>query len=149
MNAFPKNRKRIVSKGHYVKIQGQRVGITSAGCGLLLLAALCFGVAFFFIVIAIMGWWWGAIWGFVAGVAALWCGKWGFDSIRYAETIDPGIPLTRKVADTLPAEESLVRASSEPIQEQQAVLLRAAVDDQETPSEQLVRPVGERERGIQ
>jgi len=145
MNAFPKNRKRIVSKGQYVKTQGQRVGITSAGCGLLFLAALCSGATLYLIVFAIFGWWEGAIFGFVAGVAALWCGKWGFDSIRYAETIDPGIPLTRKVADTLPVEESLVRASEEPIQEQQAILLRAAVDDQETHSEQLVRPAGEPE----
>jgi|SRR5579871_1672663 len=138
-------KKRIVSKGQYVKTQGQRVGITSAGCGLLLLAALCSGVALFFIVIAIFGWLEGAIFGFVAGVAALWCGKWGFDSIRHAKSIDPGIPLTRKIADTLPAEESLVRASGEPVQEQHAVLLRAAADDQETPTDQLVRPVGEPE----
>ena len=43
----------------------------------------------------------------------------------------------------LPVQQTLVRASSEPTQEQQAVLLRAVAEGQETPPEQLVRPAGE------
>ena len=41
--------------------------------------------------------------------------------------------------NTLPAEEVLVRGSQEPTQEQSGVLLRAAGESADTPSEQLLR----------
>ena len=53
--------------------------------------------------------------------------------------IDPGVPLTRANTADLPAPDSLVRASAEPVQEQQAVLLRAATETAERHEEQLVR----------
>ncbi len=45
----------------------------------------------------------------------------------------------------LPAHDSLVRASSEPTQAQESVLLRAAAEGVETPPEQLVRASVEQE----
>ena len=56
--------------------------------------------------------------------------------------IDPGVPVTRANNADLLAPESLVRASVEPTQEQQAVLLRAAtpgVERDEEQKEQLLR----------
>lgn len=43
---------------------------------------------------------------------------------------------------SLPARQTLVRASSEPTQAQQAVLLRAAAEGMETPPEELMRASG-------
>ncbi len=57
------------------------------------------------------------------------------------------VPLTRANTADLPAPESLVRASSEPRQEQEAVLLRAAARSVGTPPEQLVRPAEGRNSG--
>ena len=50
-----------------------------------------------------------------------------------------GVPLTRANIGHLPAPDSLVRASAEPVQEQQSVLLRAATEGMERHEEQLVR----------
>ena len=141
MNPPPKKKKRIVSKGQYVQALGKRIGISSGGCLLLLLAALCAGVTLISFFIGPLG----VLLGLAFGVLTFFIGKWGFESLHHMTTIHPGIPLTRKVADTLPAEESLVRASEEPIQEQQAVLLRASTDATHTPADQLVRPAGEPE----
>jgi hypothetical protein len=49
------------------------------------------------------------------------------------------VPLTRANTAELPASNSLVRASAPPVQEPQAVLLRAATETQERHEEQLVR----------
>jgi hypothetical protein len=56
-----------------------------------------------------------------------------------ASQMEPVVPLTRANTAGLPAPESLVRASQEPAQEQQAVLLRAATQTQERHEEQLLR----------
>ena len=55
------------------------------------------------------------------------------------KTRDQYFPPTDTNNADLPARQTLVRASSEPMQVQQAVLLRAATEGQETPAEQLVR----------
>jgi len=145
MDQPPKRKQRIVSKSQYVQALSKRLGLTSMGCGLMILTYLCGVTAIFLISPQILG---GLI-GFAAsmgfGLLACALGKWSFDSFRRAKTIDPGVPLTQKVVETLPAEESLVRASEEPTQTQQAILLRAATPDDSTPSEQLVRPTGEQE----
>lgn len=59
-----------------------------------------------------------------------------------ANAIPDVVPLTRANAADLPAPDSLVRASAEPMQAQEAVLLRAAAHVIDTPPEQLVRAVG-------
>ncbi len=58
-----------------------------------------------------------------------------------ANQINLGVPLTRFNTADLPAPDSLVRASSEPMQAQQAVLLRAAAEGQDRHEEELVRAV--------
>ena len=54
--------------------------------------------------------------------------------------IDTGIPLTRNNIGELEAEESLVRASEQPLLPQQHVLLRPAAGMEETSAEHLLRP---------
>ena len=153
----PKTGKRIVSKGAYVKAQGQLAGLNVLGIGLLI-AATGFGIL---VVIEIF-------WTIVAmfsvgqqpdlqnlvmpGIAALilsgiayFCGKAGIHSLNQAQRINPGVPLTRANTADLPAPDTLVRASSEPLQAQEAVLLRAAAEGQEKHEEQLVRAVNGQE----
>ena len=69
-----------------------------------------------------------------------WC-LWYFGRkfIKEARQIDPGVPLTRASTADLPAPDSLVRASQEPMQAQEAVLLRAAAGKQEQHEAQLLR----------
>jgi hypothetical protein len=62
-----------------------------------------------------------------------------------AARLEPLVPFTRQVAEHLPAEQSLVRASSEPSALQQAVLLRAAGSDSHTPSQELLRAATQEE----
>jgi hypothetical protein len=59
--------------------------------------------------------------------------------LRAAKQIDPGVPLTRANTADLPAPDTLVRASEEPRQDEQSVLLRAATATAERHEEQLVR----------
>jgi hypothetical protein len=68
----------------------------------------------------------------------------GGKSMKEGKEIDTGVPLTRANAAHLPAADSLVRASSEPAQEQERVLLRAAGQGPETSPEQLLRATQER-----
>jgi hypothetical protein len=56
-----------------------------------------------------------------------------------AHTLEKVVPFTQANTAHLAAEESLVRASTEPVAEQEKVLLRAAKLSQETPAEQLLR----------
>ena len=65
----------------------------------------------------------------------------GTKVVQHSDKIDAGVPLTRANTASLPDLDSLVRASSEPEQEQQAVLLRAASEGVERHEEQLVRAV--------
>jgi hypothetical protein len=74
----------------------------------------------------------------IAGV--MWCIREGAALNKQAEEVEPLLPPTRHNIEQLPAEETLVRASTEPIHEQEKVLLRAATGAEETPPEQLLRP---------
>lgn len=47
-----------------------------------------------------------------------------------AKRIEPVVPLTRANTSSLPAVDSLVRASQEPLQAHQTVLLRAAMENE-------------------
>ena len=70
--------------------------------------------------------------------------KYIFSEMR---AIDPGIPITPANIGNLPTDESLVRASQEPEQLQQSVLLRATQSNN-TPSEELLRPTEAEEAPI-
>ena len=52
------------------------------------------------------------------------------------------LPLTRANTGNLPAPNSLVRASQEPLQSQETILLRAAIETQEVHEEELLRASG-------
>ncbi len=148
MGEAPKTSKRIVSEGQYAVAQANRYG-----CGIL--GIILFGIAAIGAVSSVWDYWlvfshrvpWYP-WFYVS--TFYWClafgGGWGaFLSVKRVRKIDPGIPVSRISADTLPVEESLVRASEEPVQEQQALLLRGTIDNLETPIDQLLRPTGEPE----
>ena len=71
------------------------------------------------------------------------CYRTAIKCLHKAEEINPGIPITRANSADLSASESLVRASTEPTQAQQAVLLRAAAEGVDTPPEEMLRAVGQ------
>lgn len=60
-------------------------------------------------------------------------------SLKRARKINVGIPLSNANTAHLPAADTLVRASAEPMQAQQNVLLRVALEGQKRHEEQLVR----------
>lgn len=68
------------------------------------------------------------------------CGLYqGVRIFRVAKQVDVGVPLTRVNTADLPAPDSLVRASSQPVQAQEIVLLRASKETQDKHEEQLLR----------
>jgi hypothetical protein len=138
MNQPPQTGKRIVSKKTYVNAQIKKATLGSVSILLLGsavgLAVVTLGVMglvsarILLLPIAILGW-----------STSLFVGYMGIRAVNRLEEIDPGVPLTRANTAHLSALDSLVRASEEPVQEQQAVLLRAATQTQERHEEQLVR----------
>lgn len=69
-----------------------------------------------------------------------WLFKRGMLHSEKAEQIEDVELLTHDTMRQLPAQETLVRASTEPTVKQEKVLLRATIAPEETPSEQLLRP---------
>ena len=155
--------KKIVSKGEYARVLGGQTFLTVAGSGFYIIAVLCAvgpagllwaskqleaetrtvegaGFAIFFlysfsiIVLPILL------------TCAFFLRRAGLSIIKQASLTDSRVPLTRANTAGLPAPESLVRASSEPVQAQEVVLLRAAAEKQERHEEQLVRASGDRNR---
>jgi hypothetical protein len=152
MTNSSKPRKRVVSKGQYISYLAKKAGLSSvsgllfcsglmglllAGCGLLASVLMLFGSASPGSDLPI-----SLIWASLSiGVASLLVERIGFEGIKEAQKMTPVLPLTRHNVEQLPEPESLVRASSEPAAEQCDVLLRAAHPGQETPAEQLLRPL--------
>ena len=156
MNETLQTGKRIVSKGQYMALVGKRealrwssIVMAAATAGLLMCAA-------FFVRMAVMvpvaqGWstspvadgW--MVWHIAGGVLCI-GGAW-----RVKKTAEHAmqralkplevVPLTRTNLADVPSPESLVRASAEPVQRQEAVLLRAAAQSEVKQAEQLLRPV--------
>ena len=69
--------------------------------------------------------------------------KIGQNQIEDAKAMEEILPFTRANTGDLHTSNSLLRASSQPSQEYEAVLLRPATKSQQTPAEQLLRPVDE------
>ena len=146
-----KTSKRFVSKGEYVKIQGKRMGTGLLALCLMLLTIAC-GVAALLCIIQVAvlshnpGREWVTIlslWGILPfSLTALVFSRMSSETLERAVSTDAGVPLTRANTADLPAPDSLVRASQVPMQAQEAVLLRAAAQESQTPSEQLVRAAG-------
>ena len=148
--------KRIVSKGEYVGKCIERSAGTLIGSVFLLIAffsivvAVCIGSYLLFILILMNDSPNNLFaWGFGMGmVSILGYGSYviGSRAIKRADHIEPGLPFTRANTANLPAPDSLVRASAEPLQAQQSVLLRAATETLERHEEELLRAsVGGRE----
>lgn len=145
--------KRIVSKSAYVWATALETTLYVTGVFLTGLATLCrIGFILMSIITLVQyadSWTYGQyfqewirdLWlsGFL-GAGAYLLPKAAKTTIFHAEHVAPGVPLTRVNIADLPALESLVRPSSEPLQAQEAVLLRAATKGEETHLEQLVRP---------
>ncbi len=141
---------RIVSKTRYLGYLSRLAMLHGSGTILLLLgsmgAVICVGI----LIVSIVGW---ALCGFAhpgilmlglgfslfAGFPSMLAIRLGIGQCEKANRMEPVIPLTRQSAEQLPAEESLVRASSEPADVQPEVLLRAAGSDMQTPPQELLR----------
>lgn len=66
----------------------------------------------------------------------------GWSSATEFTQLEPIEPLTPAKADRLPASETLVRASEQPTESQEKVLLRPAMATEEANPEELLRPAG-------
>lgn len=81
----------------------------------------------------------------VMGVSSFVMLRFSRGSFTKSHSIDAGIPLTQAEMNDLPVPDTLVRASQEPLQLQQATLLRPAVEIPEAHEEQLLRAASEQE----
>lgn len=134
-----KTGKQIVSKGEYF-----RVLITNVSLGVGSIIAV-----FLAVMSLICAWWLGYNYQMSGAVLLLsvfayfllrHSVKWLYQAVK-EETV---VPLTRANTADLPAPDSLVRASSEPLQAQEGVLLRAAAGETPAgPEEQLLRAVAQ------
>ncbi len=144
--------KRVVSKGAYLRAQARRafwwveglfftlaayagVGIVLCfACGVLRFAPLPLLRA-----LVATEWVWLLLFFpvliYLCSVTARWC-------LTRSRAIETGVPLMLCTASYLPAPERLVRPSSEPIQAQKSVLVRAVAERQDKQDEQLVRAAG-------
>lgn len=145
--------KRIVSKSDYIKVQTRRVVSGAAGiylgcigitCAILLIASIyCF--CLFFFQLGDLGFFLIPFLAFVLAVSVSLGGaayltlSEATRIIKYSMNTNPGVPLTRANIDYLPAPDSLVRASHEPLQAQETVLLRAAMETMDGQEDELLR----------
>jgi hypothetical protein len=166
MNQPPPTGKRIVTRRQYVESKARKtvfgVGIAGGcifGSAGLLLTLLSLFYAIVLVVSAFtallhsehvsVNEWLAVI--FSVGVCALFgtgtylLGMVVEKSVERSAKEEDVVPLTRANADQIPATQSLIRASHEPMQEQQAVLLRPALHDALTSPAQLVRPASKQE----
>ncbi len=142
--------KRIVSKAEYVEAQAKRLGWVGVGITTFLAISLC---ALLFVVPLLQndhgrlnkrGEYTSSTSTMIIVFTVIGCCLYLTNKIwdcigNKVVEIDPGTPLTHANTAHLPAPDTLVRASSEPTQAQQTVLLRAVAAGQQTPPEQLVR----------
>ncbi len=142
----PKPRRRVVSKREYAARVGNKAGtalfalimLFFCGVGVLLSLGVLIYALFHLQSLKVLPL---AITFAGLLVACLYMGHLGRRTLREARQIDTGVPVTRANTGDLPAPDSLVRASQEPAQAQQAVLLRAAASTtvQDAQEEQLPR----------
>jgi len=134
-----KKAKRIVSKVDYTKVQARRAGDS-------ILAVFLILIGFFFLLVTIAGLVLFSLHGLMGACMFAPCAymflKAGFATKKTveSETVDI-VPLTRANSQELPALDILVRATEKPLQDHEAILLRAATGTQETPADELLRPI--------
>lgn len=137
-----KQKKRYVGRTEYVVNVGKKSGLEAIKTLFTLLAIITFTIAFFILLLPsfreeaslFIG---ASVLLFsLTGFLCVWLAR---KSHKLMAKIDLGTPINRRTVADLPEDESLVRASQEPEQLQQAVLLRAAQGN-DTPSDELLRP---------
>ena len=156
MNHPEKSTKRIVSKAEYVALQSKKASRLLSGRLLILVAwtgmiitfvgFLAFMVTMgvhdlfppfirggIFLLTGAFGWFFCRF--------LMFCQETGRNQVDDAKAMEEVLPFTHTNTSNLTVSESLVRASSEPLQEQESVLLRASIYSQQTPSDQLLRSV--------
>jgi hypothetical protein len=146
MDHPPKTSKRIVSKEQYLVNTGKKATLSSFGAVVVLFGILGAVISCMtFIPMFRDDQHWSSLWPFLLAVVFIGCAGslgllyMGGKAIKEGIEIDAGVPLTRANTADLPAADSLVRASEQPLEEQQAILLRAATSGTDTPAEELVR----------
>ena len=146
--------KRMVSKRRYIANIGKKIALSSFSLGFLLVASVTLILTFFLV----------SIWRMPAGhrtdfgtpeevpplivgsaIISLICYFLAWRTLHKVSKVETGVPLTRANAADVPASDSLVRASAEPMQAQEAVLLRAATQSTEKRAEQLLRATNEQD----
>jgi len=126
-----KTGKRIVSKAEYARIQSRRLGLILFVLSVVVLTITTYATNR------------GRLSpGFIVGNLPCMLLLWivAGNVVKKVKALGNVVPVTRANTADLPADESLVRASQEPAQEDQSILLRAAADATQTPVEQLLRP---------
>lgn len=113
--------KQIVSKGTYAANVGTKVTLSLFGIVLFLLGLFCLIISIVVLVPVLMRMHWSETPGLLIAFGML-CGGslglllFGKQAVIEAKETDTGIPLTRTNTGDLPAPDSLVRASQEPLQ---------------------------------
>lgn len=154
MREKKKRRRRVVTWWEYLSFLGKKAALSTSGLLLLILFLLTFVPAVF-----------GALAISVQLIVSLINKKFSFDlwnrllgtgiasslclilfqflqsAFQSLTEMEPVTPLTRHNTGDLPEPKTLVRASAEPPARQADVLLRATQTSQETPEDQLLRPV--------
>jgi hypothetical protein len=140
-----RSKRRIVSKSRFARYLVTKAALAVAGGLAAGIGVLGCVLAFIFMMMSVGGA--GASWiGPVLLIFALaaivlfgYLFLWGLGTLIDADSIEPLTPVTRFNAMDLAQEESLVRASQEPVLEPENSLLRAAEDNRENDRDELLR----------
>lgn len=138
MSEEKKPGKRLVSKGEYALALAIRAGIRTSAMVSLLVAGTCGALVIYSLYSYPTGV--GLALALCFGAFGLRAGKTARAKNNIAANMEAVELLTRHNAARLPAQETLVRASSQSPTEHPSVLLRATQEGQETPAEQRLRP---------
>ena len=134
--------KRIVSKREYTKTTGKRLILITLSIALFFAAldTRYGGFALSYLLGRNPGNFYSTIIFWSDLLISLGLGWVGIRTLKKARHMEHCLPCTRANIAHLPAAESLVRASEQPVLSQQSVLLRPAADTQDKHEEQLLRP---------
>jgi hypothetical protein len=141
-----KPKKRLVSKGSYLKLMSTRARLMSGTILFSVFGAMSLSAT---------------LWGMIDRHRQFW-GLWLFETclgfafvawawriasycFREERKVERVAPITNRTASLVSPEESLVRASDVPPSQQQAELLRATQYGKETPAEELLRASRDRQ----
>ena len=149
MNQERPQSRRVVTKGRYITFLGKKVAYFSTFSLFAVMTLICGGMFLVMLGSSIAAGLDGDIFSTFLRVIGIvffggcteFTGRYTMLAWKELDLIEPVVPLTRHNTGDLPEEESLVRASEAPPAYQSDVLLRAAQGSQETPQEQLLRPV--------